>query len=134
MGMNVEQLAAARGRTVEEVLAACRTANVLAWSGFTPLDETEGAAIDQVLHGARSVAPPPPFVAPGGPPPPPSTTPGQPGWGPPPPPSGAMPPPVGYAVPPGYVPPPPARPSSGFGRAGRILAGVLAFLAFAGVR
>lgn len=116
MGMTVEQLAAARGRTVQEVLAACQRTGVLAWSGFTPLDDTEVGKIDAALGAA-------PGGAGGGagwgaPPPPPGT-----GAPPPPPAFGAPPPPDGRTGPmaPGPHPPiphAPSKPGRGLGVAG----------------
>lgn len=49
------KLADARARTVDEILVACRAANVIAWSAHAPLDDDEVAAVDTVLN-----APPPP--------------------------------------------------------------------------
>lgn len=108
--MTVEQLAAERGRSVEDLLAACRQAGVLAWSGFTPLDEREVEQIDAALAAA------PPAAAAFGAPPPAA---GAPGWGapvpppgaggpPPPPPFGAPPASPGYGAP--TIPPPPGTP------------------------
>lgn len=90
---SVGDLAKARGRTVDEVLAACRAANVIAWSAHAPLDDKERVAVEAVLD-----APPPP-------------PPGPPGYAPigaagsqPPPPTG---PPLS-----GHLPPPPPSPGS----------------------
>lgn len=147
MGMTVEQLAAARGRTVQDVLDAARRADVLAWSGFTPLDEQEVASIDQALAAATSAPADPAGATPGwgapvapvagGPPPPP------PYGAPPPPPYGAPPPPppVGYGAPPPGAPYPggpypAARPPKAprFRGAGRGLGILVAVLVSVGVR
>lgn len=131
MGMTVEQLAAARGRTVPEVLAACQATNVLAWSGHTPLDETEVAKVDAALAGGGGGgvgvgwgAPPPPdpSTAVGGPPPPPTT-----GFA-------APPPPGGWAVPPQpFRPLQPSTPRRGSGIA-RVVSVVVAIAVSIGVR
>lgn len=55
--------AAAQGRRVDEVLAAARRANVVAWSEHTPLDDREVDAITAALTSAPASLPPPPSLA-----------------------------------------------------------------------
>lgn len=111
--ITVGEAAAARGRSVDDVLAACKRAGVLAWSAHAPLDDDEVAKLDAALTA---------------PPPPPPGMPGGPGFapigGPPPPPSGRpspLPPPPGHQ--PAYQLPPPPKPG-GRGRRFGIAAGV----------
>lgn len=94
----VGEAAAARGRSVDDVLAACKRAGVLAWSTHAPLDDDELAKLDAAL----AAPPAPPGFAPIGAPPPPPT-------GPP----SHQPPPPGYqpGYQPGPLPPPPPGPS-----------------------
>jgi hypothetical protein len=56
----IATFAAAQGRSVEEVLAAARRANVVAWSEHTPLDDREVAAITAALAAGPNSLPPPP--------------------------------------------------------------------------
>jgi hypothetical protein len=130
MPTTVEQLAHATGRSVDEVVEACRQSNILVWGASTPLGDAEAATVAARLgHGAYG-APPPPGQFPAPPPPP-----GAYGGPPPPPPPGAVPPGVYAPGPYGpgpYQPMPVRTTSSGVGR--RILVGGLALLAVLAVR
>ena len=56
----VQTFAAEHGRSVDEVLAACQRGGVVAWSGFTPLDDKEASAIEAALTPLTELPPPPP--------------------------------------------------------------------------
>jgi hypothetical protein len=114
MPTTVGLLASQSGRSVEEVMEACRASGVLVWGGTTPLSDAEAAGVAARLGYAGPPPPPPP-----------------PGFGglPTPPPPGSV--PVGTGPYGGVRPVAPTRRPN---RAGRIAVSAAVFLAILGGR